>query len=218
MYKISVEIMKKIYFLGVCFLLLSCNNKEVLLPKGGETIISDVQDHSPIYFFFKTEDKDTLIEVNKKNAISSTNWLFNIDKRLPLKLVIPEIKKLQKKKKESAHESGATENHFTYMDSVMKTLAFLPFTDLSFKYEKPDIHILHFYFDKNDLVHFNDLVFSKNQLQDFINKLPINEQKRINFSFDKSMSFEQYIQTKILIWNLKIPYYALKSYHKEYIY
>jgi hypothetical protein len=54
---------------------------------------------SPIYIFLE-QRKDTLAEVNRKNSIISTNWILNVDKRLPLRLVIPEIMKLQQKKRE----------------------------------------------------------------------------------------------------------------------
>lgn len=85
--------------------------------------------------FFKTEKNDTIIEVNRSNSISSTNWLFNIDKRLPLKLIIPEIQKLQAKKENSSHKNEDSENYFTYMDNVKKSLAFLPFAKTEFVLE-----------------------------------------------------------------------------------
>jgi len=43
--------MKKINLLLVVLFLFSCQNKEVLLPKANQTIVADVQNHSPIYFF-----------------------------------------------------------------------------------------------------------------------------------------------------------------------
>ena len=88
--------MKKYLALIITVALFSCEgNKDILLPKADKTIVSDVQEHSPIYIFFKVEGKDTIADVNRKNSIVSTNWIFNIDKRLPLRLVIPELIKLQ---------------------------------------------------------------------------------------------------------------------------
>jgi hypothetical protein len=65
---------------------------------------------SPIYIFLE-QRKDTLAEVNRKNSIISTNWILNVDKRLPLRLVIPEIMKLQQKKREEkkAHKMKSRE-------------------------------------------------------------------------------------------------------------
>ena len=209
--------MKKIVVLGFICLLFSCKDKEVLLPQANETIVSDVKNHSPIYFFFKTEEKDTLVEVNRKNSISSTNWLFNIDKRLPLRKVIIEIKKLQAKKEESIHKSENSENYFTYTNTKKKTMAFLSFTKVKFKLEKPDFDVVYFYFDRNDLVHFKDEVFSKNQLQMFLDKQTAPT-SRIFFAYDKGMSFGKYIQYQFIVKHLIAPCGININSSKEFIY
>ncbi|MFM2213768.1 MAG: hypothetical protein RL427_1031 [Bacteroidota bacterium] len=210
--------MKRILVLTCMGFLWSCQNKEILLPKANETIVADVQDHSPIYLFFKTNEEDTLVDVNRKNSISSTNWLFNIDKRLPLRKVILEVKKLQVKKASSMHKSEDAENYFTYTNSETKSMAFLPFTTTKYKVEVPDLNVFQIYFDRNDLTRIGDEAFSKNDLQKFIDELSMGQQKRIVFTFDKKMSFEQYIQDKIFIRNLNIPSLPHKSKTTEYIY
>jgi len=220
--------MKKIVITGFCFLLfcfasshilLSCQDKEVLLPLAGETVVADVQDHSPIYFFYKTEEKDTLIEVNRKNSISSTNWLFNIDKRLPLRLVIPEIKKLQNKKEGSMHKSETSENYFTYTDTTKKSMAFLSFTKLRYKFEKPDANLSIITFDENNLVRYRDEVFSKEQLAVFLNDSLKEVPKTIIFCFSKNLSFGKYIQDKLFLKNLVITKKGIAiNQNKEYIY
>jgi hypothetical protein len=120
--------------LVLVFIVLSCGNKEdIKLSKSNVTVMADVKDHSPIYIFFRTKGKDTLAEVNRKNNIITTNWIFNIDKRLPLRLVIPEVMKLQdRKRNEKAHKSDKTENYYFYTDSVKKNMAFIPFTNVSY--------------------------------------------------------------------------------------
>jgi hypothetical protein len=168
--------------------------------------------------FFKTNEEDTLVDVNRKNAISSTNWLFNVDKRLPLRKVILEVKKLQVKKATSMHKSEAAENYFTYTNSTTKSMAFLPFTTIKYKVEVPDFNVFQIYFDRNDLTRIGDEAFSKNDLQKFIDKLSKGQQRRIVFAFDKKMSFEQYIQDKIFIKNLNIPALPHKAKTTEYIY
>src|SRR6188768_2220655 len=141
--------MKYLSLLFILVFLFSCNKKDVLLPKANVTIVKDVQDHSPIYIFFKTERKDTIAEVNRKNSIISTNWIFNIDKRLPLTLVIPEVMKLQEKKRgEKAHKNEKAENYYSYADSIGKNLAFLPFTKVYYKMEKPNKENFIFRFRK----------------------------------------------------------------------
>jgi hypothetical protein len=209
--------MKRIVVLSFLFLLVSCQNKEVLLSQANETVVADVKDHSPIYFFFKVEEKDTLIDVNRNNSISSTNWLFNIDKRLPLRKVILEIKKLQAKKEGNMHKSETSENYFTYTDTVKKTMAFLPFTKVKYKLEKPDFNVAYFYLDRNDLVHFKDEVFSKNELQGFLDKQLILS-SRVVFAYDKGMLFGKYMQYQFFVKHLVTPKGIFINSSKEYIY
>jgi hypothetical protein len=209
--------MKGIVVLVFLFLLSSCQNKEVILPQANETVVADVKDYSPIYFFFKTEEKDTLIEVNSNKSISSTNWFFNIDKRLPLRKVILEIKKLQAKNTSSMHKSVTSENYFTYTDTLKKTMAFFPFTKVKYKLEKPDFNVIYFYLDRNDLVHFKEEVFSKNELQTFLNSKPVPASSVV-FAYDKGMSFGKYIQYQFFVKHLIAPKGISINTKKEYIY
>ena len=209
--------MKGIVVLVFLFLLSSCQNKEVILPQANETVVADVKDYSPIYFFFKTEEKDTLIEVNNNKSISSTNLFFNIDKRLPLRKVILEIKKLQAKKTSSMHKSVTSENYFTYTDTVKKTMAFFPFTKVKYKLEKPDFNVNYFYLDRNDLVHFKEEVFSKNELQTFLDSKSVPASSVV-FAYDKGMSFGKYIQYQFFVKHLIAPKGISINTKKEYIY
>ena len=199
------------------FLLFSCEEKQdVLLPKSNVSIVTDVQDHSPIYMFFKTERKDTLAEVNRKNTIISTNWIFNIDKRLPLKLVIPEVMKLQEKKRaDSAHKNEKAQNYYSYADSIGKNLAFLPFTKVFYKINKPKFGI-QIYFTKTNSILVNGISVEKSHLQNYLNSLKSDKPNKFMFSFDKDITFENYIQNKILIGSLKFPDYNLTN--EEFIF
>ncbi len=191
----------------IALLLFSCGNKQdVLLPKSNVSIVKDVQDHSPIYIFFKVEGKDTLAELNRKSAIISTNWILNIDKRLPLKLVMPQVIKMQEKKRsEKMHQNEESENYYSYADSVGKNLAFLPFTKVFYKMEKPTENAgFIFHFRKgNDLVVLNNNseVKKTNLLKEF-SKIDLAVNPQLIFVFDKNMSYEEYIQNKILVHDL----------------
>ncbi|MCC9064382.1 hypothetical protein [Flavobacterium piscisymbiosum] len=197
--------MKYLSLIFICFL-FSCEKKEdILLPKSNVTIVKDVQDHSPIYIFFKIEGKDTIADVNRKNSIISTNWLFNIDKRLPLKLVIPEVIKLQEKKRaDSAHKNENAENYYSYADSIGKNLAFLPFTKVYYKIGKPESKFDIISFRKgSDLVSSNGLQIKKIEfIKEFYAK-KYEVTPNVVFLFDKNMSYEEYIQNKILIGKFK---------------
>jgi hypothetical protein len=199
------------------FLLFSCGNKEdVLLPKANVSMVKDVQDHSPIYIFFRVNGKDTLAEVNRKNSIISTNWLFNIDKRLPLKLVITEVAKLQEKKRaDKAHKNEKAENYYSYADSIGKNLAFLPFTEVYYKLEKPKSDGVVVFFEKdNKTVRVNNETIKREELLNYIASLDFAVKPKMLFCFDKNASFESYIQNKILI--NKLQSFAMGT--EEYIF
>ncbi|OCB78632.1 hypothetical protein [Flavobacterium crassostreae] len=193
--------MKYSILIAVLFL-FSCNNKEtILLPKANVSVVADVQDHSPIYLFFRTKNQDTLTEVNRKNSIITTNWILNIDKRLPLRVVIPEVIKLQeKKRKEKAHKNEKAENYYAYADSIAKNMAFFPFTKVYYKMQKPAQDGLVIYFKKNsDSVSIANTTLKVNQVVDYIHQKNGVLAPKVVLAFDKNMCFEQYIQHKIAV-------------------
>ncbi|CAM3040844.1 hypothetical protein [Flavobacterium frigoris] len=191
--------------LVIVFLIVSCGNKEdILLPKSNVTVVSNVVDHSAIYIFFRISGKDTLAEVNRKNSIITTNWILNIDKRLPLKLVIPEVVKLQdKKRKEKAHKNEKAENYYSYADSIGKNMAFIPFTKVYYKMEKPIGTII--YFDKKNEILIENNVIKREKIKEmFTTILPKELANNFIFMFDKNMSYGMYIQNKIFIESLRL--------------
>jgi hypothetical protein len=191
----------KYFTLLVLFTLYSCGNKEaVLLPKANTTIVKNVDDLSPIYIFFSIKNNDTLAEVNRKNSIISTNWILNIDKRLPLRIVIPEIIKLQQKKREEkAHKNEKAENYYSYADTIGKNLAFLPFTNVYYRISKPLHGGFKFYFKKeSNLVLVNNIKIKRSEISNYLESFNFAINPKIVLIFDKNMSFEEYLQIKIL--------------------
>jgi len=209
----------KYFTLIVLFTLFSCGNKEaVLLPKANTTIVKNVVDLSPIYIFFRIKGKDTLAEVNRKNSIISTNWILNVDKRLPLRLTITEIMKLQQKKREEkAHKNEKAENYYSYADTIGKNLAFIPFTNVYYKLEKPKSGVAVF-FTKNNEILVNDIMVKQEELQAYLNKAPNNKSIQYIFCFDKNLNFGSYIQDKIFINSLKLPSSEFNIKHEEFIF
>jgi hypothetical protein len=194
MYTASQSIaMKKIVLIIGFLSLFSCQEKAVLLPQIDKTIQADVVDHSPIYLFFKTEGKDTLVDVNRKNSISSTNWIFNIDKRLPLRLVTPELQKLLAKKEGSAHKSAGSENYFSYSNRIQKQLAFLPITKMNFTSGVPKFGV-RIYFDKNNTIIVNDVALENEDLATYLTQIPSDKSLKLNFCFDKNSSYENLVK------------------------
>jgi biopolymer transport protein ExbD len=204
--------MKKYIVLVIALALFSCEEKkEIQLPKANKTILADVQEHSPIYIFFKVEGKDTIADVNRKNSIVSTNWIFNIDKRLPLRLIVPELIKLQAKKDGSMHKNEAAENYFSYANDVKKTMAFLPFTKVKYVIGKPGTMV---YFSKNNKILVDNVAVTKDSLEVFLNKMEESKYHNINFCFDKNDTYNNYINNVILVRSLEIE--SVKA--EEFIY
>ncbi|MFE3848572.1 hypothetical protein ACFX5D_11425 [Flavobacterium sp. LB3P45] len=203
----------------VLFIFFSCGKKEdILLPKSNTTIVKNVEDHSPIYIFFRTKEKDTLAEVNRKNEIISTNWIFNIDKRLPLRLVIPEVMKLQnKKREEKAHKNEKAKNYYSYADTIGKNLAFVTFTNVFYKLEKPKSGIVVFV-NKNNEILANNVTVKKDELQEYLNRLPSKVPKKYVLCFDKELSYGGYLQYEIFIQELKLSASKINFENQEFIY
>ena len=204
------------YCVMIVFLaFFSCGNKEnVMLAKSGVTVFKDVKDLSSIYLFFRSKGNDTMVEVNRKNSIISTNWIVNVDKRLPLRLVIPEIIKLQQKKRDDkAHKNEKAENYYSYADTIGKNLAFIPFTTVYYKMEKPIGTII--FFNKNNDIFIENQVYKKEMRKDLINKVLLKDVRTtFLFRFDKDLSFGSYLQNKIFIESLKLK----RKSNQEFIY
>ena len=212
--------MKKYLAFAITLILFSCEGKEEIeLPKADKTIVADVQEHSPIYIFFKVEGKDTIADVNRKNSIVSTNWIFNIDKRLPLRLVIPELIKLQAKKDGSMHKNEAAENYFSYANEVKKTMAFLPFTKVKYILGKPKSGTV-VYFSKNNKILVNNIEIKRDSLKEHLNHLPDFKSYNINFCIDKNCSYNDYV--KILVFSEDLSGFTNKliefNLQKQFVY
>lgn len=133
--------MKQIHIVLILLFLFSCGKTKVVqLPEIDHSDISEIQDVSAAYLFYDELNPEGF-ELNRKNLISSTNWLVNIDKRLSLKQVIPQIIFLQNKKQGSEHKNQNAKNYFTCHDLSRKNLGFIEFTDVIYE-EKIIKHIL----------------------------------------------------------------------------
>jgi hypothetical protein len=124
---------------------------------------------------------------------------------LPLRLVIPEVIKLQEKKRaEKAHKNEKAENYYAYADSIGKNMAFLAFTKVYYKMKKPESKFYIISFSKgSDLVLSNGLQIKKTEfIKEFYAK-KYEVTPNVIFLFDKNMSYQEYIQNKILIGEFK---------------
>lgn len=203
-------------------ILFSCGNEKVLqLPEISHSDITEINDVSAAYLFYDETQKDS-VELNRKNLISTTNWLVNVDKRLTLKQVIPHIKFLQEKKKNSSHKNEKAKNYFTCSDTSRKNLGFIEFTDVVF-YEKSSAEYFsetsELKFPKRLNIHFNSLeeinlvlvtnnlefkTSNKSELVNDIKTILKSEKENIEIILDINafISFQDYILIKSVLSQL----------------
>ena len=215
--------MKYLFSITLIFLLLSCNNdKVILLPEISHSEITKVLDVSPAYIFYDETQKDS-VELNRKNLISTTNWLVNVDKRLTLGQAIPHIVYLQEKKRNAEiHKNEEARNYFTCNDTSIKNLGFIDFTDIVYHLEESQKKHLNtknseqeilvkiysmdsvkLSFSLVDTATENNSSF-KNLLKNIEGDMIPNGKINITLTFNKNLTFQDYITYKSELRKLDI--------------
>lgn len=224
-------------YLSLLFILLtfSCvQEKTVLLPEIVEADVTEVLDVSPIYIFYDETKKDS-IDLNKNNIISTTNWLVNVDKRLTLGQVIPEIIALQDKKRNAEiHKNENSKNFYTCNDTSIKNLGFLDFTPVIYKtnyvlpnvspdYDNPrEQRIIIDFRSANDIKLvsvFKDSVIKQSSLphlKDDISALPKDASYEFYLNINDQLNFQDYITFKSALSKVAAENMAIND--NEFIY
>lgn len=197
--------MKKSFLvLGLLVLLTACANKEVLLPEADVTVVEKVDNWSPVYLFFAQKGKDTVADLNRKNTITSTNYIFNIDKRLPMRLVIPEVNLVLKKKEASPHKSEVAQNYFSYSDTKARRLAFLNVQRIKFTTGTcPKGIVVHV--SKAGKVRILEQSVAVEDVPSFLAKLPSDKPFKAQFQFEGDMTYGAYMKFRIAVQQWTIP-------------
>lgn len=212
--------MKKIIAILILLSVLSCAKKELKIPVLAENGIQEVQNHSQIWFFLEIENNDTIAKINRKNTISSTHWLYNIDRGLPMSKIIQTIKKLKLKHHGSMHSEEGMQDYFSYSDTISKKLSFIPFTKVDFKTD----NLLSKYFIKefsNDYkqyfnvnltfnpknVWINDGKFDKEGIKDllldYIDFSAEGSQTMLHLNFNEDLSYQEFLYWRTLAHSVK---------------
>ncbi len=218
----------------VCF---SCGKeKTIQLPEINSSSINDVKDISVAYIFYNEKEKDS-VELNRKNLISSTNWVLNVDKRLKLRQAIPSIQMLQEKKRNAKmHKNEAAKNYYSCNDTSIKNLGFIEFTDIIYHngidktivenyniYEntpaKETTHLLSILFEANDSITINSAHTTKSE---FIEKLKYMDSVQnkimgiVYLKFNENLTFQDYISYKSMLSKTKLKHAIISK--DEYIF
>jgi len=190
---------KNVIYLALVTLIGSCGKSEMQLSKSDVSILTEMENHSPIYLDIKEEK----LQVNANNKIGSTNWIFHVNKSVNLVDAITEVKTIVDKKYAEKMHADSLGVYFSYSDTLQNKLNFLPFKGISFKNTIKDTkdfrpNLIAFQEDKS--------FYFKNKLYDFkdinnVVKLAGNEV--VTLTFHPNSSFETYIQIKTKLFSFK---------------
>ena len=233
----------KYLFAGFILLLCSCSNEKIIqLPEISNSEIIEVLDVSAAYIFYNETLADS-VELNRKNLISTTNWLVNVDKRLTLDQAIPKIIFLQDKKRNAEiHKNEAAKNYFTCHDTSINNLGFIEFTNVEYEFIKlqkvehnfhqtvskriilldnPNnpISMFTITFNSDYTIYLNNETFSVDDFSNKINQLVKNPQYKkieLKLNFSHELSFQDYITFKSLILELELDNITIDN--NEFIY
>ncbi len=179
------QIMKKIHIVILLLtIMVSCNKKNVKLPKVPLSSQEKMENYSSIWFF----NENGKLNLNQNNRISSTHWLFNIDKNLPISEVFPTVTKMiHKHNEKSPHKTEGTNNYFSYANANTNKLNFYQIDSINYKMIK-----------KIDLPKFkavSDTVLITVENPNFTTK-ETSKNKILQIAFKGSLSFQNYMQIK----------------------
>lgn len=201
--------MKYLKFL-IPFIFVACSSdKVILLPEVQESSIHEILDVSPAYLFYDSTAVNG-VELNRKNLIISTNWLVNVDKRLTLKQVIPEIQFLQNKKRGAEmHKNEDAKNYYSCNDTSVKNLGFIDFTEVYYHTKdsvettkkalvKLHANSINIQVETLDRIMFTDVEKFKN-INELISDLQndsLSQSKPLVLHLSESLTFQDYISLK----------------------
>ncbi len=226
--------MKNLFVLFTILFFISCGKQKVVeLPEISHADITEIQDVSAAYLFYDETQPDSVL-LNRKNLISTTNWLINVDKQLTLKQVIPHIKFLQEKKTNAGHKNENAKNYFTCHDTSRNNLGFIEFTDVNYTKQLSFVKqtsISSLRNLKNQVrINFNSSNIARiiNINSDSISKKIVKTElienlkeldssiNIIHLDFNSNLLFQDYISFKSIISEASLS--KAKISNKEYIY
>lgn len=225
--------MKKIIFVLSLLLFVSCQKKEIKIPTLAVKGIQEVFDHSQVWIFFENRKNDTIAVINRKNTISSTHWIYNIDKRLPLKTFITTITELQNKHANSIHSKKGMHDYFSYSDTISKKLSFIAFDLVQFKtdsllskFEIKQENTIYKNFNNINLTFnpsyclINDTKVSfeefKTTLIEFVEFTSEGKKTMLHLNFNENLTYQNYLFYKTMLIALSSPSIQLNQI--EYIF
>lgn len=189
----------------------SCKDKTLELPQVGASGLTDIQNYSQVWVFYEESETGVQANYNRKNTISTTHWIINVDRKLPLSEVIPVLQQIKTKRSEkSLHSAEGMGNYLSYSDVKDEKIALFSIDSIDYKvlsredlaqWEQKDACDYIFAFSENDIWLDND-------------KIAIGEWEAIRFDslkkgklqlhFDENISYQDYMTYRLSL-NANLP-------------
>ena len=205
-------IKKCIPFCLLIIFAIGCQKQQVQLPLIEIPGITEIQNHSSIWIFYKTQNNDTLAILNKNNKILNTHWIFNVDKRLQMKVVIPHFIALQENRnKDSMHKKEGMLNYFSYADTSLEQISLTPFLPVTFIDLEDDALAQEELVDQpfdvsveiaNGFIKLNDKIIDLEVLEKQIALMGANDsitKPVVRLIYNQNTQFQYYLQTKVYL-------------------
>ncbi|MEL4455562.1 hypothetical protein [Lutimonas vermicola] len=203
--------------LTMCLILINCQKKTVQLPLIDIPGISEIQNHSSIWVFMEANNGVTTARLNKNNKILNTHWIFNIDRRLPMKEVVPILIEMQENRnKDSMHKKEGMNNYFSYADISSEKVSLAPFTQINFKFNNDQDDFLDSINEsscsvlvkiEDQSIKINDKVIDQETLESIIKEQKTcknYEELKVILAYDDQTLFQNYLQTKVFLIHKEI--------------
>lgn len=214
--------------------LISCHKKEIHIPTTNKVGIQKITNFSEVWMFMKVQDKDSILQLNDKNVIGATNWIFNIDKHLTLEKVMPKIHTFQTKRLKRTEENKSDfKNYLSYSDTISKVLSFVDISQIQFHFDsiqsnKTILKNLDYYQNYNNFhlsfglktYYLNANKIAKDDFYETLLELIIfteNGQKvLLHLNFNQKITYQEYLTIKTQLLYLQKDLFIIDK--NEYIF
>lgn len=205
--------MKKIFII-YSFLIVfvsGCRKQEVQLPLIEIGGITEIQNHSSIWIFYKEQNGDASAILNKNNKIINTHWIFNIDKRLSMRAIVPHLIDMQENRdKDSMHKKGDMLSYFSYADTSLNQISLAPFPPVVFTTEEEEFDHLEVIEDtylsvleiSDEFIKLNDKTIDLQQLKSALDALQKDNKVNnslVRIKYNEQTKYQSYLQTKVYL-------------------
>jgi hypothetical protein len=197
---------KYLYLFIIVFSVFSCKNETLELPQIAQSGLSNIQNHTEIWVFYEENHGIPKAKVNKNNIIGSTDWIVNIDKKLPLSEVIPVFQMLKaKRSKKSPHSVEGMKNYLSYSNTVDQQISLFSIDSIQYMMQSiEELEKLQKSFSAKysirffaNVVDFNHQMYSVEKWKAF--SLDSLAPGSMQLYFNSKMTYQQYLEYRILL-------------------